>query len=296
MNKYKQIFFYFLLILLITSVSIIAWSIFIEPNLLIIRNYELNIPNWPNTLNGMKVAVITDLHVGSPFIGLKKVNQIVNMTNGEQPDLTLLLGDFVAHGKSHNAAEPRPSNPNINWDCIVRPVAFTNELSGLKAKLGVFAILGNHDWWYDGNDVHNQLNKANIRVLEDELIKLHFNGQAFYLVGLSDLWTRHPQPIALLAKITDKEPILLLSHNPDIFPLIPERVSLTLAGHTHGGQVALPFIGPLVVPSRYGVRYARGHIVENGQHLFVSTGIGTSVLPIRFLTIPEISILTLKSI
>jgi predicted MPP superfamily phosphohydrolase len=86
-----------------------------------------------------------------------------------------------------------------------------------------------------------------------------------------------------------------LTHNPDIFPSVPAQVNLTLAGHTHGGQVSLPFFGPIIVPSKYGVRYARGHIVEDGKHLFVSPGIGTSILPVRFLTPPEISVLLLKN-
>ncbi len=286
---------YLVILLLFFIASIIAWSLFVEPNLLVVRSYELNIPNWPSTLNGIKIAVVTDMHVGSSFIGLDKVEQIIRMTNDVEPDLTLMLGDFVAHRGAHPAKSAASGN-SIQWDCIIKPSAFIYKLSGLKARLGVFAILGNHDWWYDGNDVRAQLNKANIKVLEDEIVRLQYNGQSFYLVGLSDMWTRNPQPQALISKIPDKEPILVLSHNPDIFPLIPKRVSLTLAGHTHGGQVSIPWIGPLTLPSRYGVKYARGHIVENGQHLFVSTGIGTSIFPIRFLTIPEISVLTLKSI
>jgi predicted MPP superfamily phosphohydrolase len=115
-----------------------------------------------------------------------------------------------------------------------------------------------------------------------------------WIAGISDLWTgRHDLSAALAAVTDDLAPVLLLTHNPDVFPMVPARVTLTLAGHTHGGQVRLPFIGRPVVPSQFGARFAAGHIVEGGRHLFVATGIGTSIVPIRFRVAPTVSILVL---
>ncbi len=94
---------------------------------------------------------------------------------------------------------------------------------------------------------------------------------------------------------SDSEPVLLLTHNPDIFPTVPERVALTLAGHTHGGQVRLPWIGTPIVPSRFGQRFAAGHVVEGGRHLFVATGVGTSIIPVRFRVPPAVTLLLVES-
>ena len=114
------------------------------------------------------------------------------------------------------------------------------------------------------------------------------------MVGIADLWTRKPDVESALHQVESNDPVLLITHNPDIFPDVPRRVSLTLAGHTHGGQVNLPVAGRLVVPSKYGQRYAIGHIVEDGRHLFVGGGVGTSILPVRFRVPPEVVIITLK--
>lgn len=131
-------------------------------------------------------------------------------------------------------------------------------------------------------------------VLENQAARVESGGRAFWLVGVADLWTRRPDIAGALAQVAGEDPVILLTHNPDIFPDVPPRVSLTLAGHTHGGQVNLPFLGRPVVPSRFGQRYAMGHVVEQGRHLFVSGGIGTSIIPVRFRVPPESVILTLS--
>ena len=117
----------------------------------------------------------------------------------------------------------------------------------------------------------------------------------FWLAGIGDFWEGRHDVGATLASVPLGQPVLAFTHNPDVFPEIPERVSLTVAGHTHGGQVYIPLVGRPVVPSRYGQRYAIGHIVENGRHLFVTPGLGTSIIPVRFLVPPEVSVLELQA-
>ena len=112
-------------------------------------------------------------------------------------------------------------------------------------------------------------------------------------MGLADLWTREPDVVGPLRDIPDDEPVIVLTHSPDVFPQVPVRVVLTLAGHTHAGQVVLPLLGRPIVPSRFGQRYAIGHVEEDGRHLFVTPGVGTSIIPVRFGVPPEISLLTL---
>jgi uncharacterized protein len=165
---------------------------------------------------------------------------------------------------------------------------------GSRAPAGVVAVLGNHDGWFDHDRVRQAVETIGIRVVEDTATRLNTPAGLLWVAGISDLWTgRHDLSAALAAVTDDGIPVLLLTHNPDVFPLVPDRVTLTLAGHTHGGQVRLPFAGALVVPSRFGQRFAAGHVVEGGRHLFVATGVGTSILPVRFRVPPAVTLLTL---
>ncbi|HEU0251912.1 MAG TPA: hypothetical protein VFR12_02695, partial [Pyrinomonadaceae bacterium] len=153
---------------------------------------------------------------------------------------------------------------------------------------------GNHDWWYNGGKVRQALEQNGIKVLEDEVLQVNARGTSLWLIGLSDLWTRKPKIIETTSTIPEGQPVIALTHNPDIFPQLPERVQLLLAGHTHGGQVRFPLIGSVVESSKFGERYGAGHVFENNHHLFVSTGIGTSIMPVRFGVPPEIVLLTLE--
>jgi predicted MPP superfamily phosphohydrolase len=177
----------------------------------------------------------------------------------------------------------------------MEPETIAGELKALHARYGVYAVLGNHDWWYDGERVRRALQAAGIHVLENEVARVQKDGHTFWLAGLADFWTRTQRIEGTLRQIPDAGPVIAVTHNPDIFPNIPARVSLTIAGHTHGGQVNLPLIGRPKVPSLFGQRYAAGHVEENGRHLFVTTGIGTSMIPVRLGVPPEIVVLTLKS-
>ncbi len=228
----------------------------------------------------MRIALLTDLHVGSPFNGLGKLEEVVERTNAARPDAVLILGDLVIQ--------------DVAGGRFVPPEGIAPVLGRLRAPLGVWAVLGNHDRWLDGPRVTRALTKAGITVLEDRAVAVSRGGPPFWLVGISDLWTAPHDVRKALGQVSDSAPVLAFTHNPDIFPDIPTRVSLTLAGHTHGGQVYLPLLGRLVVPSRYGERYALGHVVEKGRHLFVAGGTGTSILPVRFLVPPEISIVRIE--
>ena len=260
--------------------SLGIWSFFIEPDLVTVHRETISIPNWDSKLNGLKIAVLTDIHVGAPHIDLAKLKEIVSKTNSLQPDVVVILGDLVIHG--------------VVGGSFVEPEKITHVLKGLNSTIGTVAVLGNHDWWYDGPRVTQALTHAGIKVLENDVIKAPHGGSHFWLAGMPDMWTRDPKIAWTLKKISDDTPVILLTHNPDLFPDVPKTVSLVLAGHTHGGQVDLPLIGRAIVPSRFGQRFAAGHIVEEGRHLFVGTGIGTSILPIRFRVAPEILLLTLN--
>jgi predicted MPP superfamily phosphohydrolase len=270
-----------LLATLLLILSCLGWGLFIEPNRLIVRQETIQIDNWPKELSGLRVAVIGDIHTGAPFINDKKLQRIVDLTNQQQPDLIVLLGDYMS--------------PNSWHSHRVEPEVTATALKNLKAPLGVYAILGNHDWWYNGAKVRRALEDGGIQVLEDEVTEVKWRDKSFWLAGLADLWTRPQRVSDTIAKAPQNSIVIALAHNPDIFPSLPRSVPLLLAAHTHGGQVNLPLIGTPIVPSRFGSKYTAGHVFENGHHMFVTTGIGTSILPVRFRVPPEIVILTIRS-
>jgi predicted MPP superfamily phosphohydrolase len=143
--------------------------------------------------------------------------------------------------------------------------------------------------------VRDALEQNGIAVVEESAARRETPAGPLWIAGISDLWTGRHDITAALAAVKDDRPVILLTHNPDVFPMVPDRVRLTLAGHTHGGQVRLPFLGRPVVPSQFGQRFASGHVVEGGRHLFVATGLGTSILPVRFRVPPAVTMLTVIS-
>jgi uncharacterized protein len=260
-------------------VGLAVWSLALEPASLTTRHYRLSIPHWHADLTGLRIAVLADLHVGSPFNGIPKLHEIVAITNELKPDLILIPGDFVIQG--------------VIGGGLVPPEDSAAVLANLTAPLGVWACLGNHDWWLDAKRVRSALESQGIPVLEDKAVPIKRGAGHFWLVGISDFWEGASDVRKAMNLVTDDAPVLLFTHNPDVFPNISERFSLLIAGHTHGGQVHLPLLGRPIVPSAYGERFAIGHIQENGRHLFVSSGLGTSILPVRFRVPPEISLLEL---
>ena len=237
----------------------------------------LAVPHWPARLEGLRAAVVTDVHAGAPGV---RVDRVVALVREAAPDLVLLVGDYVdptvLGGRGH-----------------VSPAAVARELARLEAPLGVHTVLGNHDWAHTGPGMLEALEAAGLPVLEDAAVRVEARGGPLWIAGVSDAERRDPRVGEALAQVPEGEPVLLLAHEPDVVPYVPARVSLTISGHNHGGQVDLPLLRSLVIPSRHGVRYKAGHVVEHGRHLFVSRGIGTSRLPIRLRSRPEIPLLRL---
>ncbi len=250
-----------------------------EPASLIIT--EERIPLRLAARGSVRIAILTDLHVGSPFNGLAKLHDAVQRTNAARPDVICILGDLVIQG--------------VIGGRFVPPEEIAAELKALRSPAGVFAVLGNHDGWLDHDRVKRELEQNGIRVIEESAVRTQTPAGPAWIAGISDLWTGVHDVRAALEAVKDDEPVILLTHNPDVFPTVPARVRLTLAGHTHGGQVRLPFVGRPIVPSRFGQRYAAGHVIEEGRHLFVATGVGTSILPVRFRVAPSVTMLTIAS-
>jgi predicted MPP superfamily phosphohydrolase len=252
-------------------------------------------PDWTPGLS-LRVAVLSDLHCGGVHMPLSRLSEIVDITNALDVDVVLLLGDYVVR------ASRNTHDVTVNQ--------WTNALARLRAPLGVHAILGNHEYWDDPAAQRNRgrepifsaaIREKGINLLVNQAIRLERNGMPFWLAGLDDqiaYWVGRNRFIGrhdlarTLASVTDDAPVVLMAHEPDIFVDVPDRVSLTLSGHTHGGQVRVLGWSPHV-PSNYGNRFAYGHVVEDGRNLVVSAGLGTSVLPVRVGMPPEIVLLQL---
>ena len=264
-----------------------------------ITTYRLTPPGWRKGQR-LTAAIITDLHVLEPWMGVARLRKIVDTTNAMGVDIILLLGDFGAGYQIRRLGRK------------IEARVWAAELARLKAPLGVHAVLGNHDWWDDPaaqsrkagpTQAHVALAAVGIPVLDNKAVRFGRGDTAFWLAGLGDQWAFFTKERArlgrgrgylgvddlpgTLAQVTDDAPIILMAHEPDIFPVVPSRVSLTLSGHTHGGQISLFGYTP-IVPSRFGSKYVYGHIEEYGRHLIVSAGLGCSGLPLRLGAPPEI--------
>lgn len=254
------------------GVALLLWALVIEPSRLVERQESIQVEGLPT----LTVALLSDIHAGCHFVDEARLREVVAWINRQQPDLVALLGDYVTEER---LGSPIPPEQTARW------------LGDLRASVGVFAVLGNHDWWHGGERVRRAFEDAGITVLEGESRSVEIRGQRVRIFGVPDYSSRHRDMLAALAQAPKDAPTLALTHSPDSFPRMPEQVRLLLAGHTHGGQVRLPLLGPPAVPSMYGRRYLQGHIAERGQHLYVTSGLGMSVLPVRFGVPPEVVLL-----
>ena len=260
---------------------------------LALTEYAPRLSDWPEDLE-LKIAVIADIHACYPWMSDERVGDIVDLANAQKPDLTVLLGDYVCTHRFVSGYVP--------------PGAWAEQLARLEAPLGVYSVLGNHDWWYaaipteppdNSLSVRRALAAAGVPVLENQSVRLTQQGRPFWLVGLGDQIAHLRSPGgtrrgvddlgAGLREIRDDAPAILLAHEPYIFPRVPDRIALTLSGHMHGGQVNLPLIGPpLHFLKRRSATFVYGEYAARERKMIVSGGLGTSIAPVRVFRPPEV--------
>lgn len=230
----------------------------------------------------MRIAFFSDLHAGSPHINERYIKDLIQRINTLSPDIVLIGGDLVINGVIGGSHIP------------IEKV--TTMLKELKAPLGIYAVLGNHDWWNDGIKIKQTLETNGIPVLDNDakLIKVgsDFN---FWLLGIGDDYTNHANAKAALSQVKSDAPRVLFMHDPSAIFQMKERFFLALAGHMHGGQVYIPGIGAIITPGSAPKDWAGGWVDFELGSLFVSKGVGTSIIPVRFNAPPEFVILELRN-
>lgn len=268
-----------------------AWGLGIraflwEPETLVVRRVEVVSPMW--TGEPLRVGVLTDVHGAGAHMSLARLESIIDELNAERPDIVLLLGDYAP---GHVPAAERSADERAAVMETLPPLA------KLRAPLGVWSVLGNHDWWYDGEAIEKGLQAAGIRVLENARARIERPGGAFWLGGLADYESLRAKPSygATLDGLEGDDPVIVMSHWPDAFATAPDRVAITFAGHSHCGQVNLPFFGRLMHASPGSEKWPCGLYSKGQGRLYVSGGVGVSIMPVRFNQPPEIAVVTLRA-
>ncbi len=289
----KKKLIYGLAAISLVSLGCLAYAYFIEPNRLVVTSETLKIKNWNPTFDGLKIVMIGDVHGGSHGATEEKLRQVVAKINEQQPDVVVMLGDYVSERSDGSLKMP------------IETIA--DSLKGIKATYGVFVVLGNHDGDYDDDRVAAALSGDGYKVLQNEVAAIEKDGERLRIFGMKDHlklaggWLRISADSKQYLSTTGTGDLIVLQHSPDILPVVAGEFSISpdlrliLAAHTHGGQVWLPVLGRMVVPSGFGQKYVYGHIFDKGVDMFVTSGVGTSFLPFRFMVPPEIVALTIRS-
>jgi uncharacterized protein len=263
--------------------AVAADSVLIEPNRPVIERKEIALRRWPVQLEGFTIALISDLHY-DPHFSAHPLRASVGMVNGLHPDLIAITGDFVT--------QPLVSDDDEKAASAAEPCS---QLVGeMRATHGVWAVLGNHDWFTDPVVVSNALRAQGVRILGNSATPIEVNGSRFWLAGVNDVMSQTADLHATLSGVPSDEPTVMLVHEPDFADRVARHpVDLQLSGHSHGGQVRFPFLPPLYLP-HLAKKYYQGLYKIGDLTLYTNRGLGTIVVPVRIDCPPEITWITLR--
>jgi predicted MPP superfamily phosphohydrolase len=242
-----------------------------------VRRLNLALARWPRWSRPLRIAFLADFHTGSHAGDVARLEAIVAEASGQAPDLVLLGGDFVNMMPFGGGRVP--------------PHTIARVLGRIDAPLGRIAVIGNHDRNYGPEEIVNALRQERILVLEDAAATVSFEGSTIRVVGIPDARVERPDVGPLLASLPSDQPTLVLAHDPYWFAHLPPGPHLMLAGHTHGGQICLPWIGPIRNASHAPMRWSYGLVEEGGKRMYVTSGLGCSGIPLRLNRPPEFAII-----
>ncbi len=285
---------FYLIAAVLFLLALLAYSYFIEPHRLVVHKKEINLATLDPAFDGLRIAVIADIHGGSNGASADNIRRTVSTINEQNADAVFMIGDFV-------------SDRIAKGDVPMHIEEVAEYLRPITSRYGTFAVLGNHDGFYGDDRIEAALSNSGIKVLRSEIASFQYNGKTMRILGLKDhmqlnSWYTFDRDVKrILAADGRRGDLIVLEHSPDIFDVVDyyknpgEDMKLFIAGHTHGGQIWLPVIGSPFVPTAAGQKYSAGHIRKGKMDMFITTGIGTSRLPFRFLVPPEVAVLTLRS-
>jgi uncharacterized protein len=251
----------------------------VEPFWLDVQELVIRTEKLAATSHKLRIGHLSDFHSSAVFTR-ENIQECVRLMNAQSPDLIVLTGDFVDHSRGTSAYAEMSAQA----------------LASLHAPLGVYAVLGNHDYWSDAKEITAQLEKVGIQVLVNQRRRLTLHGEEYWLLGSDSAWEGHPDLDKLLDGVPETSPTILLVHEPDFVDQAALRgIDLQLSGHSHGGQVRFPFIGALFLPY-LGYKYPMGLYRVAKTWLYTTRGVGVlGSVPFRLFCRPEITILTLAS-
>lgn len=293
MKKWLKRIGIFVVSLALLVTCFLLYAYFIGARGFVVVEETLAVPHWSAKLNGFRVIAIADLHTGSNYAPPERVRYVVEQANAQNADLIVLLGDYVSEARWDSEFRKKPEGTD-RTELRIPVDEIAETLKGLKAKYGVYAIIGNHDWYHNEQNIHRKLEEiAGITVLNNEVFEIDVNGEKVRLWGIEDLYRNRRVPSDPFDALAEKSNVIALTHNPDSLLSAPSGFAIMFSGHTHGGQLNWPIFGAKAVFN--DPRFMDGHAVVDGKHVYVTSGVGTSVIPFRFRVPPEIAVVTLNS-
>ena len=280
------------LLAIIVAIGLLAaYAYFVEPRQFVVVEETLSVPNWDRELNGFRVVAISDIHTGSNYAPIERLRLVVQKANEQNADLIVLLGDYVSESARGRVRNPPEGADGTQLKIPANEIA--DALRGFTAKHGAYAIIGNHDWYHNEQKIHRELERVGINVVNNEIENIQIGDKTIRLWGIEDLWKNRRVPPEPFEQLAEKRNVIALTHNPDSLLTAPTGFSIMLAGHSHGGQINFPIFGPFAPFN--DPRFMDGHAEVDGKHVYVTSGVGTSVIPFRWRVPPEIAVVTLNA-
>ncbi len=253
----------------------------------VVSRRRIAVKGLPSVFAGLNIVHLTDLH-HSDIVPMAYLEDCIRRANALDPDVVFLTGDYITMDSQLGRPEIRRR--------FLEPLKklFRN----IRARIGVYAVLGNHDVAAAFHEIRDPIERAGIVLLQDNHVFLEREGRRLAVAGFRDFGTQIVDPQRTFGEIPPDEPALILMHNPDLFPDLDEnRNGLIFAGHTHGGQVRIPYYGPVgdYIPSKYGNRYSEGIFHRGDLSMLVNRGLGMIRMPIRIHCRPEIAQVILEA-
>jgi hypothetical protein len=258
----------------------VGYSVFVEPSLFSVETVRLKLKKLPQSFSGLRVAQISDIHMGG-WMNLERFQQVADRVVAEKPDILLITGDFLLGHRFTDDIKQALDD-------------LTKVLSPLAESIPPFAVLGNHDYWVDAEAVRKMLSLSGVIELTNTVFTLTRGNDNLHLCGVDDVWDGDVRLDNVIAQLDDNNVAILMAHEPDYADVSAAtgKFDLQVSGHTHGGQVVIPFLGPPILPY-LGQKYHTGLYKVRNMFQYTNRGVGMNRLAVRFNCRPEITIFVL---